>query len=123
MTSVYRGEGRDPYRMARQTTRHARRSVSHTRTLIRALALLIVLTALVTRLVVQEARHYQADRQLRAAIALNSSMTNRVNTVQFELQRETKPENLSVKARERLGMQLDYSSQSVQLPLRLAQGE
>ena len=121
--TVYRGEGQDPYRVARQTTRHAKRRANQTRTLVRALALLIVLTALVTRLVVQEARACQADRQLRAAITLNSTITNRLNTVQFELQRETKPENLSLKAKERLGMQQDQSDRSVQLPLRLARGD
>ena len=105
MASVYTGYSIDQNRAARLKIRSAKRKNRiHTSVLIKILSLIILFTCAFTYCMVALARSVDAKNQLTQSQSYQIHVSNRINTVRFEIQRELLPENLSYKAQTRLGM-------------------
>ena len=105
MASVYTGYGIDRNRAARIHMRSVRRKNRiHTASLIKLLSLIILFTCAATYCIVGVARAVDAKNQLSQSLSYQNNVSNRINAVRFEIQRELLPENLGYRAQTRLGM-------------------
>ena len=105
MASVYTGYGIDRNRAARVQMRSvSQKNRVHTASLIKLLSLIILFTFAATYCIVGIARSVDARNQLRQSLSYQTNVSNRINAVRFEIQRELLPESLCYRAQTRLGM-------------------
>lgn len=106
MNGVYRGHGVEPGRAARLKKRRYGNGIKgrNSRTPVYIAVFLIVACVLGTRVLIAGAGRLKAEEAFTMASAENISLTNRINAVNYEINREINPDNMMYVAQVRLGM-------------------
>ncbi len=120
MTEVYRGKVMTPRETAIANARAAKKKREARIRLIRILSLCILFAALLTRLMVSAAAYSNIRSKAIGERSQEVTLTNRIGSVQFEIEREIRPENLTYKAATTLGMVEPGSDATVEVEVARA---
>lgn len=104
MTQVYRGKVMSAREAAAVKARMERKKRAARIRLIRILTLCIVFAALATRLMISAAGYSKVKSRALGEKATAITLTNRIGSVQYEIERELRADNLTYKAATTLGM-------------------